>query len=107
MTFVFVRAFFFILSGIVGYQIGQILHQPVWGVAVGGFVGIVLIALEANMNRVSVRGLSSMVFGLILGIIMAKLITDILSLLPLGQFFNSVLKVVLTLVFSYLGAAMA
>jgi len=34
-------------------------------------------------------------------------ITDILSLLPLGESVHSILKVILTLVFSYLGAVMA
>jgi uncharacterized protein YacL len=59
------------------------------------------------MRRVSLRGLSSVVFGLILGIIMAKLIGDIFSILPLGVEVASLLRVILTLVFSYLGAIMA
>ncbi len=107
MTLLFVRVFFVILSGIVGYQIGSINNAPWIGVIIGGFSGLVLIFLEANMRRVSVRGLSSMVFGLVLGMIMAKLITDILSLLPLGEVVHSILKVILTLSFSYLGAVMA
>lgn len=107
MTLIFVRFFFLVISGVVGFQIGQINNQPVWGIILGCVAGFSLILIEANMRRVSVRGLSSMVFGLILGMIMAKLITDILSLLPLGDVVNSILKVVLTLVFSYLGAVMA
>ncbi|MFA5059641.1 MAG: PIN domain-containing protein [Candidatus Omnitrophota bacterium] len=107
MTLLFVRFFFLLISGIVGYQIGMMSDKPLIGIILGAVCGIVLIVLEANMRRVSVRGLSSMVFGLVLGIIMAKLITDILSLLPLGEFINSILKVILTLVFSYLGAVMA
>lgn len=107
MTLIFVRVFFLIISGIVGYQIGNMNDQPVWGVAGGCVAGLFLIVLEANMRRISVRGLSSMVFGLVLGVVMAKLITDILSLLPLGEFIHSILKVVFTLVFSYLGAVMA
>ena len=107
MTLIFVRFFFLVISGVVGFQIGQINNQPVWGIILGCVAGFCLILLEANMRRVSVRGLSSMVFGLVLGMIMAKLITDILSLLPLGDVVNSILKVVLTLIFSYLGAVMA
>ena len=82
MTFIFIRLFFLIISGVVGYQIGLIREEPVLGIVYGCLAGIVLIVLEANMRRVSVRGLSSMVFGLVLGMIMTKLITDILSLLP-------------------------
>lgn len=107
MTLIFVRAFLLIISSVVGYQIGQINEIPLLGMAGGTFAGVLLIGLEANMRRVSVRGLSSMVFGLILGIVMAKLITDILSLLPLGEFVISLSKVILTISFSYLGAVMA
>jgi len=38
---------------------------------------------------------------------MAKLISDILSLLPLGETATALLRVILTVVFAYLGAAMA
>ncbi len=107
MTLIFIRAFFLIISGVVGYQIGSIYEQYIMGIGFGCLAGLLLIFLEANMRRVSVHGLSSMVFGLILGMMMAKLITDIISLLPLGDFVHSILKVVLTLVFSYLGAVMA
>ena len=69
--------------------------------------GAFLIVIEANLKQVSVRGLSSMVFGLLLGIFMANLVSDILSLLPLGDVLKPILRVVLTLVFSYLGAVMA
>lgn len=107
MTLLFIRVFFLIISGVVGSQIGLIKQQPFLGFGLGCFLGLVLIVVEANMQRVSVRGLSSMVFGLILGMVMAKLITDILALLPLEEVFQLLLKVVLTLVFSYLGAVMA
>src|SRR3989338_4497746 len=107
MTLIFILVFFFISGAVVGYQIGAINGMAWAGVAAGCAAGLGLIILEANMRRVSVRGLSSMVFGLVLGIMMAKLITDILSLLPLGEFVHSILKVVLTLMFSYLGAVMA
>ena len=107
MTLIFVRIFFIIISGIVGWQIGIASEKIFLGAGLGMLCGVTLIFLEANMRRVSVRGLSSMVFGLVLGMIMAKLITDILSLLPLGIFVHSILKVILTLIFSYLGAVMA
>ncbi len=107
MTLLFVRIFFFIISGIVGYQIGAINHVPEAGAACGIIGAALLIAMELTMRQVSVRGLSSMVFGLLLGIFMAKLVSDILSLLPLGDIVLSILRVILTLVFSYLGAVMA
>ena len=107
MTLLFMRIFFLIISAIVGYQIGVINEHPLVGVVscVGG--GALLILIEANLKQVSVRGLSSMVFGLLLGIFMANLVSDILSLLPLGDVLKPILRVVMTLVFSYLGAVMA
>ncbi|MGE0268014.1 MAG: PIN/TRAM domain-containing protein [Candidatus Omnitrophota bacterium] len=107
MTLSFIRLFFLIMSGVVGYYVGSLLQAPMPGTGIGLFSGLLLILLESSMRRVSVRGLSSMVFGLLLGFFMAKLLSDILSLIPLGEFVHSVSRVVLTLVFSYLGAVMA
>jgi uncharacterized protein YacL len=107
MTLLFIRLFFFIISGIVGYQIGVINNNIVWGISVGVLGAAVLITMEVTLRQVSVRGLTSMVFGLLLGIFMANLVSDILSLMPLGDVVKPVMRVVLTLVFSYLGAVMA
>ena len=105
MTLLFIRVFFLLITTLVGLYIGS--EHPFIGAAIGFGSGLLLIVIEASLRRVSVRGLSSMVFGLLLGIFMAKLVGDILSLLPLGEFVQSVSKVILTLVFSYLGAVMA
>ena len=107
MTLLFIRIFFLILSSIVGYYIGIIIEHPVFGLEIGMLFGLILIFLEQRMHRISVRGLSAMVFGLLLGVFMAKLISDILALIPLGTFFHSVSRVVLTIIFSYLGAVIA
>ncbi len=107
MTLLFVRFFFLAISAIVGYQIGSINREPLLGAGLGCLSGILLIILEASLRTVSVRGLSSMVFGLLLGVFMANLVCDILALLPLGEFLQSILRVIFTLVFSYLGAVMA
>lgn len=77
------------------------------GWKIGFLSGVVLIFLESRLRRVSVRGLSSLVFGLLLGLFMAKLLSDVISLLPLDEFIYSTSKVVLTVIFSYLGAVMA
>lgn len=107
MTLLFIRIFFTILCAVVGYQIGDIIHDSVMGIVFGLLVAAFLIAVESTFRKVSLRGLSSMVFGLLLGIVMAKLIADILTLLPLGDVFLPIARVVLTVSFSYLGAVMA
>lgn len=107
MTLWFIRIFFLIISTYVGFFVAAPDFHPQVGAGIGCTAGLVLIFIESRLRKVSVRGLSSMVFGLLLGVFMAKLIADILSLLPLGDFFQSVTRVSLTLVFSYLGAVMA
>lgn len=107
MTLLFIRVFFFILIVFVGYFIGTFSQGGNFGMVIAGAAGLFLIGLESAMKRVSVRGLSSMVFGLLLGVFMAKLIADVISLLPLTEETIAVSRVILTLIFSYLGAVMA
>lgn len=107
MTLSFIRCFFLIISGVVGYYIGTLLQHPRLGAQIGCLSGLLLIFLEHCLRQVSVQGLSSMVFGLLLGVFMAKLLSDIVSLLPLGDFILSISRVILTLIFSYFGAVMA
>lgn len=107
MTLLFIRVFFLVLSSIVGYYVGTIIDQPVLGLELGALSGFMLIFLEQRMHQISLRGLSSMVFGLLLGVFMAKLLSDILSLIPLDPFFQSTSRVVLTIIFSYLGTVVA
>lgn len=107
MTLLFIRVFFIIIASLVGFFVGPASLPPLGGLGIGFAVGVGLILLEMSLRRVSVRGLSSMVFGLLLGVFMAKLISDILALLPLGDFVHSLSRVIFTLFFSYLGAVMA
>ncbi len=107
MSLSFIRCFFVLISGVVGYYIGFLLRAPLLGAQYGLICSLILILIEKLMSKVSVRGLSSLVFGLLLGVLMAKLISNILRLLPLGDFILSVSEIVLTLVFSYFGSVMA
>lgn len=107
MTLSFIRSFFLIIFGVVGYYVGALLQAPIFGAQIGFLSGLLLIFIEMKLQRVSVRGLSSMVFGLLLGVLLAKLLSRILMLLPLSIFVQSISEIVLTVVFSYLGAVMA
>ncbi len=107
MTLFIVRLFFLIISATVGYQVGDISGFGTVGILVGTSFGLLLMVFETKMYRVSLRGLSSMVFGLVLGMAIAKLVTDILALLPLGEYLLSLFKVILTIVFCYLAITMA
>lgn len=107
MTLHVIRIFFIFIAIIIGFQIGGLRDYPMQGAALGLVAVLILIALEAMVRRISVRGLSSLVFGLILGLIMAKVVGDIITLLPLEPVVVYITRVVLTVCFCYLGAVMA
>ena len=108
----FVRLGFIIISAILGTQlIGQEAGWEMWLRAiVGAGAGACLVLLEAvihRIGRVSVRGFSSAVFGLLFGLIMAKLVSDAIALIPFTPGMLAVIRVVMTWAFCYLGMAMA
>ena len=103
MNLLLLRILFLIGSSIIGYQTLEALGNPWFGLLVGLVASVVIIALEIGMGKVSTRGLSSSVFGLILGLIMSKLVTDAFSLVPITGSALPFVRVTLTLVFCYLG----
>lgn len=113
MTLIFIRIFFVILSVIIGFQVGSFVQTgggadlSVLGASMGFLMAAFIIIFEFKMRRISVRGLSSAVFGLLFGLIMAKLVSDTLALVSLDKNLVYSLRVVLTLVFCYLGMIMA
>ncbi|MFZ2357443.1 MAG: PIN domain-containing protein [Candidatus Omnitrophota bacterium] len=103
MNLLLLRILFVVGSTIVGYQTIIIRGSSFLGCA-AAFVGaVIIILIEMGMRSVSLRGLSSAVFGLILGLIMSKLVTDAFILAPLATEAMPVIRVVLTLIFCYLG----
>jgi uncharacterized protein YacL len=102
MNILLVRILFLIASSLVGLQAAPKSSAHI-GILVGVSFGLLLIILEIGMRKVSVRGLSSAVFGLLLGLIMAKLVTDAFSLAPISSAGLSFVRVTVTLVFCYLG----
>lgn len=109
MTMLFVRILFLMCSALVGYQIGDVNNFNIFWTSSAGLVfGFLIIILEAGMRGISVRGLSSAVFGLALGLIISKLMANALfSLFPLDKSMRDITAYVLTLSFSYLGVAIA
>jgi uncharacterized protein YacL len=95
-----IRVLFIVISVLVGYQT---ITPPLAGAMVGALVSGIIILSEIAVRRVSVRGLSSTVFGLILGLIMAKLVGDAFSLTQLPPHLLNNMRNIITLVFCYLG----
>ncbi len=107
-----VRLFFVALSGIVGYQFG---HMAPWlgpaagsiGASIGAVLAMILIGLEFSLKKVSTRGLSAAVFGLLFGLILARLIITTLDLVPVGPELGTPLRSILLVIFCYFGMAIA
>ena len=106
MNLLLLRILFVVGGTIAGYQT-MAPKAGLLGVFVGGFVAFIIIFLEIGLRKVSVHGLSSAVFGLILGLIMSKLVGDAMSLSPISPQTLNTIRFTLTLVFCYLGMAMA
>jgi uncharacterized protein YacL len=101
MNLISLRILFIIASIVVGYQSGA--GNALAGAAIGAVISVIIVALELGMRSVSVRGLSSSVFGLILGLIMAKLVGDAFGLMPIPKESLGISRTILTIVFCYLG----
>ena len=112
MTVLYLRAFFVIVSTIVGYYIGGMLgnFSVTWGIG-GAVIGLVcsciIVVLEVVMRRFSIRNLSAAVFGLIFGFFMAWILTNVLKLIPMSIELFSSLQIILILIFCYLGMVIA
>jgi len=104
----FLARILFILGGMtIGFQTTAKGGAGIIGMLIGAAITILMIAMEAGLRKVSVSGLSSSVFGLILGLIMAKLVGDAFSLTAMDADLLSRIRVGLTLIFCYLGMVMA
>jgi uncharacterized protein YacL len=103
MNLLFVRILFMIGSIIIGFFTLEPIGKGIPGIFIGAIAGAVIIILEMGMRRVSVKGLSSSVFGLILGLIVAKLVTDAVSLLRIPADTLNIIRVTSILIFCYLG----
>lgn len=107
MELLYVRVLFVIISMIIGFQITEPLNTPYLGILAGFGISLAIIFAEIGMRKISVKGLSSSVFGLILGLIMAKLVTDAFSLAPIDPETLSNIRVIFTLVLCYVGMVIA
>lgn len=103
MNLLLVRILFVVACTLIGYQSGELVGNALLGLGIGMLSSLCIIFLELGMRRVSSKGLSSSVFGLILGLIMAKLVGDAFTLARIPADTLALIRVILTLIFCYLG----
>ncbi|MBN1405695.1 MAG: TRAM domain-containing protein [Candidatus Omnitrophica bacterium] len=115
MSLFFIRVFFVVISSVVGYQIGLIFgafnnYLPFIGLTGGFLIAALIIIAEFSLRKISVRGLSAAVFGLVFGLLIAKLLSDSFILKSINRANETVamiMQVILTLIFCYLGMTIA
>ena len=109
MTFGFIRALFILICTVVGFQLGSALqgYGTFWGLlgaGIGAGIAFFIILVEHLIGKVSLRGLSAAVFGLILALIVSKFLSGAIDLIPqLDPGTASTWKLVLVLVLCYFG----
>jgi len=111
MTLVFLRIFFTLLCALMGFQLGDFMKlgsfAPYMGIGLGILTALFIIMLEISTKKVSLKGLSSAVFGIVFGILFAWLIIGALRLVPMDEELRSIMHGMLMIVFSYLGMILA
>jgi uncharacterized protein YacL len=107
-----IRIGFVVIGGLLGTQFSVPSSTLEWWIRflLGAVAGVGLVGLEAllhRVGRVSVRGFSAAVFGLLFGLIMAKLVSDAIALTGLEAGTMGFIRVLVTWAFAYLGMVMA
>lgn len=109
MALGFLRILFVLLSTTLGYQLGNAIQYrsiswELQGAGIGASAAILIILMERGMDRISLRGLSSVVFGLILALIISNFLSNAVDLIPtLDPLASGTIKLILLLVLSYFG----
>ncbi len=113
MTFTLIRILFILISAVVGFQFGSQFGgfgtiYPFVGAVFGLVMAFFVIFIERGLGKVSLRGLSAAVFGLILALMVSRFLTDAIELVPeLDRGVASSLKLAAVLVLCYLGMVFA
>ncbi|MBI4227900.1 MAG: hypothetical protein HY600_06505 [Candidatus Omnitrophica bacterium] len=110
MNLLIVRVFFALICMVIGRQFGLSVDDPAagtWGALIGLGGALLLIGLEFFLKNVSSRGLSAAVFGLLFGLILAHLISNALSIVPLSDQVLAAVRTAVLAVFCYLGMVIA
>ncbi len=102
---IFLRVLFvFILTGM-GYSLGG--SDAVIFAAAGFCIGVAMVLFETLARKVSLKGLSSAVFGILLGLVLAWVFSKTLNQFTLPKGFNpeiiNTIRLFVTFVFVYLG----
>ncbi len=105
---IFLRILFVLIFSGIGYTLGG--QQALLFAGLGFAGGLAIVLFETLARQVSLKGLSSAVFGIILGLIIAWIFSETLDRFPLpgevpAHMLNNI-KVFVTFIFVYLGVTL-
>jgi uncharacterized protein YacL len=98
------RAFFVFLCTAAALQLVE--TSPVVSTIFGLLVGLIVVFFETFARKVSLKGLSSVVFGIILGMLLAWIFNKTLELFLLPREITHNVKIFVTFIFIYLGVTL-
>jgi len=112
MSLLLIRLFFIFVATLLGWVFGNATDifgsfSGFIGMSCGFVFGVLLTLAERAMGKISSRGLSSAVFGLILGIVFSRVVINAVVLIPMSQNVQYVFRAFLTIIFCYLGMVIA
>ncbi len=103
MIFWIIRLSFVVLMAVLCRAIGLQFGNELLGLYAGVGLGVIFVLVEIFMKNLSLRGLSSVVFGSILGLVMAKIVHDILVSIQTDPLVVKIATPILTFIFIYIG----
>ncbi len=113
MALGFLRILFALLCVTLGYQLGSAIEfggasWELQGAGFGAAAALLVILTERAMDKISLRGLSSVVFGLILALIISKFLNNAVDLVPtMDPLASGTIKLILLAILSYFGIIFA
>ncbi|MDD5584301.1 MAG: PIN domain-containing protein [Candidatus Omnitrophica bacterium] len=100
-SLIILRAFFIFVCAAAGYSLGG--SNALFAMIFGAVTGAAVVFFEIFARKVSLKGLSSAVFGIILGLLLAKIFSASLKSFLLPQELVSSITSFVTIIFVYLG----
>jgi len=101
----FLRGLFIVIFTGIGASLGD--YTSLVSTVIGFSVGVVIVVFEIFARRASLRGLSSAVFGIVLGLLLAWIFNETLDTFPLPETLPvstlNNMKLFVTFIFVYLG----
>ncbi len=108
MNVSFLRLLFIVLAMVVGHQIGVTLYGldsqfGLYGALLGALYGSGIVMVEWMTRRISLRGMSAAVFGLLMALIMARFVSGAIDMIDMNESWRLIIKSAMVMLMAYMG----